>query len=69
MNKRLNRPMYIYAFVFLLIFNFSDVIIYSSSEIGLNVLTLVAFLLPVIMEYTILIMMKRSYQSIFVILV
>lgn len=48
MNKRLNRPMYIYAFVFLLIFNFSDVIIYSSSEIGLNVLTLVAFLLPVI---------------------
>ncbi len=48
MNNRLNKIRYIYAFVFLLIFNFSYVIIYSSSDMRLNVLTLVVFLLPVI---------------------
>lgn len=48
MNNRIKQKKYIYAFIFLLIFNFSDIIIYSSSDMHLNLITLVTFLIPVI---------------------
>ncbi len=48
MNSLINSRNYVFGLVFLMIFRFSDVIIYSSSNMKLNFVTLVTFLLPIV---------------------